>query len=339
MNKVYKDRNWLTMQYWGFDKTLEEMGKLANYTNIQYWMDKYDVPRRSYTQFVKELWQDVEYRKMQKEVRIKSWTKKRKKVVAKKTKKSWKNPKIRQKRIDGLDNYYTILENREAASQRGIKAGPKISKSIKKHYENPRNRKRQSRLTKKVMANPEARKNFDLSMKKQRGKKMEERGHLPNCQCTFCKQKHSDSSWLTDEIKKKRSRAHRKTIRKNPKKWKEVYKRAGEEAFKANLRKQPYIWDGVPFMSELEMKCAKLLLTKPEEGINCQISIDGKFIDFFPQVNDKQYIGCFVEYHPWDSSGLSTKRYHKQRNNVVRNSEYEGIPLIVITDLNELKGN
>lgn len=45
--QLYKDRNWLTMNYWGFDKTLKEMAEESSSTVdlILDWMKKYDIPR------------------------------------------------------------------------------------------------------------------------------------------------------------------------------------------------------------------------------------------------------------------------------------------------------
>jgi len=47
--KPYKDKNWLTEQYWGFDLSLVEMGRLAGCSDtcINYWMNKYTIPTRA----------------------------------------------------------------------------------------------------------------------------------------------------------------------------------------------------------------------------------------------------------------------------------------------------
>jgi len=107
------------------------------------------------------------------------------------------------------------------------------------------------------------------------------------------------------------------------------------------LSKMPFCWEGVNFMSNPELNCAKMLLNKPIKGINCHISIGSKIIDFFPQVDDKAFQGCFVEYHQFkkysnlDRKGLSIETYKQQREEIIENSKYKGTPLIVITDLKQ----
>ena len=64
-------------------------------------------------------------------------------------------------------------------------------------------------------------------------------------------------------------------------------------------------------------------------------------LDFFPQKDDKMFQGCFVEYHPLkntnlDWNNLPIEDYIKQREEIIKNSEYHEIPLIVITDLKQL---
>ncbi len=375
MKKKYllEDENWLMLQYWGNDLTLSEIGKLIGCSNyyVVLWMNKYNIPRKTKPIYIKELWknaefkekmkikqrekfslpeqikqkskitkklwQDPEYRRIQKEARIKSWTNERKEKVSKKIKESWKDQKIRENRINGIYKYYKIPENIKKARIRSKKAAKKISKSLIKYYENYNNRKEHSNLMKQVMAIPKIKKNFDLAMKKRRNVPLEKSGHKPDCKCTFCMQKRGDNSWITEKIIKSKSQTLKKRMKENPEKWKPIYINAGENAFKSNIKNRPYIWQDVHFMSKLEMECAKLLLSKPIAGVNCNININGKFIDFFPQLEDKQYIGCFVEFHPWDSSGLTTEEYYKQRKQNIKNSDYQDIPLTVITNLNELK--
>jgi len=45
---IYKDKNWLIEQYWGFDLSLVAIGELANCSNccIMYWMKKHNIPLR-----------------------------------------------------------------------------------------------------------------------------------------------------------------------------------------------------------------------------------------------------------------------------------------------------
>ena len=128
----------------------------------------------------------------------------------------------------------------------------------------------------------------------------------------------------------------KKRMKENPEKWGPIYKKAGEEAFKSIIKNRPYIWNNVHFMSDLEMRCAKILLTEPISGVNCNVKVNGHFIDFFPQECDKLYAECFVEFHPWDLNRLTTEEYYNQRKEIIDGSKYEGTRLVVITDLNEI---
>lgn len=97
------------------------------------------------------------------------------------------------------------------------------------------------------------------------------------------------------------------------------------------LRKnKPYIWRGVNFMSKLEMNFAKEILTKPVDGINCNIKMKGGIIDFFPKEYDKKYMGIFVEFHPWDWSGLTSNEYYNKRRNILNNNGFKGYKLVVV---------
>ena len=105
----------------------------------------------------------------------------------------------------------------------------------------------------------------------------------------------------------------------------------------------PYKWQHVGFMSEDEMKCAKFLLSKPIEGVNCHIEIENRIIDFFPQDDDLMYQGSFVEYHKlqpyWKTyQEIQTlEEYRKERRKIIEGSNFKGTPLIVIQKLSELK--
>lgn len=112
---------------------------------------------------------------------------------------------------------------------------------------------------------------------------------------------------------------------------------SGINSAESRRKNSPYLWDGVSFLSNEECKCAKLLLSKPIDGVNCNIKIGKKIIDFYPQQNDKLFQGKFVEFHPWDWNGLTENEYYKQRKKVIDNSEFKNKELIVITNLNSLK--
>ncbi|GAG30791.1 unnamed protein product, partial [marine sediment metagenome] len=103
----------------------------------------------------------------------------------------------------------------------------------------------------------------------------------------------------------------------------------GKKAVEANRKNKPYIWKGVHFMSKLEMEFAKTILKKPIDGINCNIIMGSKTIDFFPQSYDKKYQNRFVEFHPWDRI-LTHKEYYDKRREVLNQNGYKNYQLIVI---------
>jgi len=128
-------------------------------------------------------------------------------------------------------------------------------------------------------------------------------------------------------------------IKENPEKWLEIYRVAGRKggliAVEKNRKNSPYIWNNVNFLSKLELKYAKILLKEPIDGVNCNIKINGKIIDFFPQEYDLKYQGKFVEFHPWDNK-QSLKEYKEERIKVIKNSEYKNKELIVLTEFGEI---
>ena len=74
-NKIYKDKNWLIEQYWGFDLSLVELGKLAGCSDvcIQYWMRKYGIPTRHQFYHLRWLNQDKIHQRNAGKARAK-WT-------------------------------------------------------------------------------------------------------------------------------------------------------------------------------------------------------------------------------------------------------------------------
>jgi predicted DNA-binding protein YlxM (UPF0122 family) len=52
--QLYKDKNWLIEQYWGFDLSHKEMAKILNCDNsiISDWMKKYDIPLKEQKEFL-----------------------------------------------------------------------------------------------------------------------------------------------------------------------------------------------------------------------------------------------------------------------------------------------
>lgn len=117
------------------------------------------------------------------------------------------------------------------------------------------------------------------------------------------------------------------------------FKEMGKKSYESIYKNSPYIWKGVNFMSNEEMECAKILLDKPIDGVNCNIRIGSKTIDFFPQSYDKMFKGSFVEYHPYDFDGLTNEEYIKKREEVIKNSNYKGKELVVIDNQNFIKEN
>jgi len=59
----YRDKNWLTMQYWGFNLTLNEMGNLVNVSRctIRNWMKHFGIPIRYRFHHLKYLNQNKEH--------------------------------------------------------------------------------------------------------------------------------------------------------------------------------------------------------------------------------------------------------------------------------------
>lgn len=135
---------------------------------------------------------------------------------------------------------------------------------------------------------------------------------------------------------KKMLEAREKVKKEDPKAYKEMYKNAGKNTIKSLLANSPYVWKGVPFLSNLERKCAKLLLKEPIDGVNCNIEIDRKSIDFYPQEDDLMFQGKFVEFHPY-CRHTTHEEYYQKRKEAIENSNYKGIELIVIKNLEEIK--
>jgi len=136
------------------------------------------------------------------------------------------------------------------------------------------------------------------------------------------------------ETRKRLSEVQLEWIKNNKEQFKEMFSKGPAASMKVWTSGALHNWMGVGFLSEGEMKCAKKLLTKPIYGVNCHISIGNKTIDFFPQSTDKRYIGCFVEYHPWDYN-LTAEEYKEKRKEVIRNSKYKGVPLVIIKSIKE----
>lgn len=143
---------------------------------------------------------------------------------------------------------------------------------------------------------------------------------------------------VSQKTRKLMSIANERQKKENPQKYLKDRSRGGSLACLASLKKiaksrSENIWEGVPFYSKEEMECAKILLDNPIRGKNCHIRIQYKEIDFFPQKEDNLYQGCFVEYHPWDKKHKTYEEYYIEREKIIEDSKYSGIPLILITSI------
>jgi len=134
---------------------------------------------------------------------------------------------------------------------------------------------------------------------------------------------------------KKMLEVREKLKRENPQAYKEMYKNAGLKSFQSILDNSPFYWDDVPFLSNLEREFARLILVKPVKGINCNIRIGRKVIDFYPCWEDKKFQGCMVEFHPYERH-MTQEEYYQKRKSILENSGYKGIELVVITNMKEV---
>lgn len=146
----------------------------------------------------------------------------------------------------------------------------------------------------------------------------------------WCKD-HPEELSIRNTLNSKPKNASKIMIRTN-KKYPNLSKRAGQASVKANRDKKPYIWQDVHFDSKQEMELAKILLSKPIEGVNCHIKIGHKIIDFYPQKSDILFKGSFIEFHPWDMY-RTPEQYYQERLDTINNSHLKGIPLVLITSM------
>ena len=136
------------------------------------------------------------------------------------------------------------------------------------------------------------------------------------------------------------SKGQRRRMKNNPEEWTRTCNKAGINSIESQRKNKPYYWQGVPFMSKSERECGKIILSKPLEGINCHVKVNGHIIDFFPQADDIMFQGKFVEYHPmvklWDGN-TTLEEYYNIRKQIIDGSEYKDKELIVIDNLNNIK--
>jgi len=109
-----------------------------------------------------------------------------------------------------------------------------------------------------------------------------------------------------------------------------IGKLGGPKSAEAWRKGKPYVWRGVHFDSKSEREVAEKLLKKPVEGVNTQVKIGSKTIDFFLEGK------LFVEYHPWERK-ITQEEYKKQRLEAIAKSKYKGTPLIIIKNIKEVE--
>jgi hypothetical protein len=112
----------------------------------------------------------------------------------------------------------------------------------------------------------------------------------------------------------------------------------GVKTVKKLIKHSKYKWYGVGFLSKAERECAKILLTRPIVNYNCHIRVGSKTIDFFPQKEDKIFMGQFVEFHPVVKflHSESKTRYYNRRRKALDDNGFKNKKLIVIQNLNEI---
>jgi hypothetical protein len=121
----------------------------------------------------------------------------------------------------------------------------------------------------------------------------------------------------------------------------------GPKAIKTLRDRSNFEYMGVKLRSNDEIIVAKLILTKPIDGVNCNVRVGNHEIDFMPQEGDKMFYGKAVEYHPIDKNGfecgfthngrrLTDKEYYNSRRKILDNNGYKNKELIMITSLKHL---
>ena len=114
-----------------------------------------------------------------------------------------------------------------------------------------------------------------------------------------------------------------------------------EKSIKTRKENRAYFWNNVGFLSKEELTCAKILLKEPIDGVNCNIKIGRKQIDFYPQKEDLKFQGYFIEYHPCPQlqfgDNRTAEQYYQDRKQIIENSQYKGTELILITSAKDIR--
>lgn len=106
--------------------------------------------------------------------------------------------------------------------------------------------------------------------------------------------------------------------------------RMGQAACKTNREKKPYWWGDTQFGSEEECQVAHKILRRPINGVNCQVQVGSKTVDFYPCWDDKLFQNSLVEYHPFDMNNRTLMQYYHERRNAADNNGHAGVPLIIL---------
>jgi hypothetical protein len=220
-------------------------------------------------------------------------------------------------------------------------------------------REQKIKISKKVIESHKKNKTgfYNSSLQSELGKRAAEKNRKNKTGCFFDKRIQSMAGKISARLNKKNKKGlygfsvkERKRYslmgveanRKNKTGFfdKELQSRRGSLTVELLRNHSKHSWNGVKFRSKSEMECAKKILNRPIEGINCNIPIQNYHIDFFPQKSDKMFIGCFVEYHPINNyfyPSETKKSYYNSRRKILDKYGFKNKKLIVITNLKEIK--
>ena len=153
------------------------------------------------------------------------------------------------------------------------------------------------------------------------------------------KAKTDKLGYCNPDVQKKANEIQRikKTGFFNSELQRQLGKKGGLKTIQILRKNSKYLWDGVKFMSNMEVQCAKKILKRPIDGINCNIIIGTKTIDFYPQSYDKKFQGKLAEFHPWDKDGRTFEQYYSDRRKILDENGYKDVELIVIKSLTDIK--
>ncbi len=108
-----------------------------------------------------------------------------------------------------------------------------------------------------------------------------------------------------------------------------IFHSMGGSAAQKSIRDNgPYIFNTIHFANNAEMEFGMNIhyqIESLKERENYQFVIDNKSLDFFIK-----RFKCFIEYHPWDRSGLTYKEYYDIRKKLLNKNGYKDYNLIVI---------